>query len=149
MIEWRIRRFVDLTAEELYDLLQLRCDVFVVEQQCAYPDIDGRDRGATHVLGYSGERLAACSRILPPGLSYPEASIGRIATSRGERGRGLGAELVRRSISEARAIHPGPIKIGAQSYLRTFYSGFGFVPVSDEYLEDGIPHMDMLLDAGT
>lgn len=138
--------FAALTLADLYALLQLRSEVFVVEQVCAFQDIDGHDQAALHLLGYTavGE-LAAYARLLPPGVSYAQASIGRVVTSPRHRGLGLGRQLLQEALGQCAAqLGPQPIKIGAQQYLLAFYQGFGFVVEGAGYLEDGIPHVHMV-----
>jgi len=152
MIEWQWSSFADLRAAQLYEMLALRQQVFVLEQTCLYPDIDGLDVGAHHLLGWrevDGKReLAATLRCLAPGAKYTEMSLGRVVTSPATRGTGLGRELVARGIACACALHPGhAIRIGAQSHLEQFYGSFGFVTVSEPYDEDGIMHIDMLRQA--
>jgi ElaA protein len=153
MIEWQWSGFADLTVAQLYEMLALRQQVFVLEQNCLYPDIDGLDPGAHHLLGWrsvDGRReLAACLRCLAPGAKYTEMSLGRVVTSPAARGTGLGRELVAEGIACAEKLHPGhAIRIGAQAHLEGFYAGFGFVTVSEPYDEDGIMHVDMLRPEG-
>lgn len=148
MTNWTCKPFNLLKTNELYDLLQLRQAVFVVEQNCAYLDADGRDEASWHVLGHDEKgRLVACTRLLPVGLAYEKyASIGRVATSELARGTGLGRELMLVSIAETRRIFgDSPVKISAQSHLQKFYGSLGFEPTGDEYLEDDIPHIAMIL----
>jgi ElaA protein len=150
MIEWQWNSFADLTVAQLYEMLALRQQVFVLEQTCLYPDIDGLDPGAHHLLGWRTENgrreLAASLRCLAPGAKYAEMSLGRVVTSPAARGTGLGRELVAQGIVCARQLHPGhAIRIGAQAHLERFYAVFGFVTVSAPYDEDGIMHVDMLL----
>lgn len=152
MIEWQWSSFADLTAAQLYEMLALRQQVFVLEQTCLYPDIDGLDPGAHHLLGWrthDGQRaLVATLRCLAPGAKYGEMSLGRVVTSPATRGTGLGRDLVARGIAYAVQLHPGhAIRIGAQAHLEQFYAGFGFVTVSAPYDEDGILHIDMLRPA--
>jgi ElaA protein len=152
MIEWQWSGFAGLTAAQLYEMLALRQQVFVLEQTCLYPDIDGLDPGAHHLLGWrtvDGKReLAATLRCLAPGAKYTEMSLGRVVTSPSTRGSGLGRELVARGIACAVALHPGhAIRIGAQAHLEQFYRSFGFVTVSEPYDEDGIMHIDMVRPA--
>jgi ElaA protein len=145
-LTWTTKPFADLTLAELYSLLQLRSEVFVVEQQCAFQDIDGQDQAAHHLLGYteSGE-LAAYARLFAAGLSYPEVSIGRVVASPRLRRHGFGRALMQRAIEECAALFgPQPIRIGAQQYLQRFYESFGFRQQGEGYLEDGIPHIYML-----
>ena len=152
MIEWQWSSFADLAVADLYEMLALRQQVFVLEQTCLYPDIDGLDPDAHHLLGWrtvDGKReLAATLRCLAPGTKYDEMSLGRVVTSPSARGTGLGRELVAQGIACAERLHPGhAIRIGAQAHLETFYAGFGFRTVSAPYDEDGIPHIDMLRPA--
>jgi ElaA protein len=150
MTDWRWLPFEQLHGAELYELLALRQQVFVLEQQCLYQDLDGHDQDAWHLLGWqvvNGQRrLAACLRCLAPGVKYTEMSLGRVLTAPFARGTGIGRELVKRGIAHALQQHPGhDIRIGAQLYLERFYQEFGFETVSAPYDEDGIPHIDMLL----
>ncbi|MFB9865402.1 GNAT family N-acetyltransferase [Rufibacter immobilis] len=141
--------FEELTPQELYDLLQLRSAVFVVEQNCVFLDPDGLDNQCQHLLFYRGATLEAYARLVPAGVSYPELSIGRIITSAAVRGTGVGYQLVQKAIEETyRLFGPGPIKIGAQLYAKKFYERFGFVQSSDVYDEDGIDHIKMIKPAG-
>jgi ElaA protein len=149
MLHWQWKPFTALTVDELYQVLALRSEVFVVEQKSIYLDADGYDRRSHHLLGIQPEEpepfLAAYLRVLPPGLKYPEASLGRVVTSPRARRFGYGKTLVERGIAFIEANYPGaPIRIGAQHYLQRFYEGFGFRQISDVYDEDGIPHIDML-----
>jgi ElaA protein len=150
-LQWQLASFAELDADALYDVLKLRADVFVVEQRCAYADPDGKDRvdGALHLLGRDADGALACYlRILPPGVSYPEVSFGRVVTAAAARGRGLGDVIVERALGHIAEHWPGAdVRIGAQSYLLAFYRKHGFASASDEYLEDGIPHRDMLRKA--
>ncbi|TVL18270.1 GCN5 family acetyltransferase [Shewanella xiamenensis] len=146
-VDWQILKFNQLTANTLYEILKLRVDVFVVEQACAYPELDDKDRHpeTQHLIGLSpaGE-LLTYARILPPGLSYPEASIGRVVVSSAGRGKGLAMPLMQRAIESALSTWPkAGIQIGAQDYLKNFYQKLGFNICSEMYLEDGIPHIDM------
>jgi ElaA protein len=149
MLHWQWKRFSELSLDELYRLLALREQVFVVEQKSVYQDADGYDRGSHHLLGQpSGPvepPLAAYLRVLPPGLKYPEVSFGRVVTAPSMRRHGYGKVLVEKGLAFIDANYPGvPIRIGAQHYLQRFYEGFGFRRSSDVYDEDGIPHIDML-----
>ncbi len=140
--------FNRLSLRELYDSLALRQEVFVVEQDCPYLDADGKDEPGHHLLGYApGGRLIAYARLLPPGISYPEyASIGRVVTSPSARRTGAGKALMRESMAWCARLHGTvPIKISAQVYLTRFYEAFGFQKVGEEYLEDDIPHVGMVL----
>lgn len=148
-IDWHFSRFADLTPFDLYDVLAARQNVFILEQTCLYPDIDGYDLEAHHLLGWrdvDGKRqLAAYLRVLAPGAKYDEMSIGRVITTPAARGSGAGRALLEQGIAHAEALHPGHrIRIGAQQYLERFYASFGFETVSAPYDEDGIMHIDML-----
>ena len=147
-MEFKVLRFEDLSLDQLYAILQLRSAIFVVEQDCVYQDLDGLDRDAIHVLGIKEDQLVAYARLLKPGAYYPEPAIGRIVTDPEKRGRSLGKQIVDATIQECRKQFLGEnIKIMAQSYLIDFYKSFGFTVTSDEFLEDGIPHVEMLLTA--
>jgi ElaA protein len=144
-MEWKITSFDELTPAELYAILQLRTEVFVVEQQCVYQDMDDADQRGLHLMGTGDSgRLQAYTRLFGPGIKYEEASIGRVVTSPLARGKGAGRELMERSIAAVKE-HFGavPIKISAQQYLQKFYQSLGFEQTSDMYLEDGIPHIEM------
>ncbi len=144
---WECKHFDRLTPAELYAALRLRNEVFVVEQHCVFQDADNKDQAGWHVLGWDGSVLVAYSRILPPGVSYVEASIGRVVTSMRVRGSGVGKELMRISIERLYALLGNvPIRMGCQLYLKSFYESFGFRQASDIYLEDGIHHIEMLHD---
>ena len=139
-----VKGFAELTGRELHDIYQLRAEVFVVEQDCAYQDVDGKDPKCLHVLSYEGESLIAYSRLLPPGVSYPEASIGRVVVKKDWRRNGAGRSLTKFCVDEAlKRFSSDQIVISAQCYLEKFYSDFGFVPEGEEYLEDDIPHVKM------
>ncbi|WP_445383595.1 GNAT family N-acetyltransferase [Robiginitalea sp. IMCC43444] len=140
-----VKSFSELSVEELYALLQLRSDIFVVEQQCIYLDLDGIDTKAVHVLGYEGSELAAYTRIFRAGDNMELASIGRVAVQQGYRGQGKGVEIMKASL-EAVASEFGEkdVAISAQTYLIEFYEGLGFKKKGDIYLEDDIPHIKMI-----
>lgn len=148
-LTWLDVGFTELSLEQLYGVLQLRVDVFVVEQNCPYPELDGKDKDAhaRHLLGINSQQeIVAYSRILAPNVSYPQASIGRVAVAKSARGQGVANQLMQRAIAIAKQRWPDDhIQIGAQDYLRHFYQQLGFVVNSEVYLEDGIPHLDMLL----
>jgi ElaA protein len=149
MIEWQWLAFEELPRADLYRLLALRQQVFVLEQQCLYPDLDGCDQAAHHLLGWqqvNGQReLAAYLRCLAPGAKYAEMSLGRVLTAPQRRAAGLGRQLLAQGINCAVRQHPGhAIRIGAQHHLERFYQSFGFQTVSAPYDEDGIAHIDML-----
>ncbi len=146
-IAWTLKTFSELTLDELYALLKLRNEVFIVEQNCPFPDLDGKDQHCYHLLGFSEESrsLVAYTRIVPPGIIYEGASIGRVVTALGVRQYGVGRELMRRSITGVENLYgSGPIQIGAQLYLQKFYESFGFRQLGDIYLEDGIEHIGMV-----
>lgn len=143
---WICKHFSELTASELYKILQLRSEVFVVEQNCVFLDMDNKDFDCYHLMGWQGTELLAYSRIVSPGISYVESSIGRIVSSPAARGLGIGRELVEQSIRALYRIYGnGDIRIGAQYYLKEFYESFGFVQKGEIYSEDGINHIEMLL----
>lgn len=145
-LNWILKKFEELAASELYAIMQLRNEVFVVEQNCIYQDADDKDIVALHFCGWHDGHLAAYTRIIPKGISYTEASIGRVVTSPAYRGTGIGKILMEKSIHTVFSeFNCTEIKIGAQVYLSHFYTSLGFVKCSDEYLEDGIPHIQMLL----
>lgn len=145
-LEWRYKQFSELTVEELYSILKLRNEVFVLEQNCVYQDADDKDQSSWHLMGYDENNLAAYCRILPPGLSFVEASIGRVITSPQYRKIGAGKALVALAIRKTFEQFPvSKISIGAQLYLKNFYSSLGFIPVGNVYLEDGIEHIEMML----
>ena len=149
-IKWKLLTFKQLTLDELYELLKLRVDVFVVEQNCPYPELDDKDRlpQTKHLLGVTEQGdIIAYTRILAAGVSYKEASIGRVIVAKQGRGHGIAHSLMMQSIDVIKATWPElNIQIGAQQHLSDFYQQQGFVPNSDMYLEDGIPHIDMLLN---
>jgi ElaA protein len=145
-LNWAYKSFDELTTRELYAILQLRNEVFVVEQNCVYQDVDNKDLKSFHLMAFEGEVLAAYCRILPAGLSFEETSIGRVITAPSHRGKAIGITLIEKAIQViASTYKTNQIKIGAQLYLKKFYESFGFAQTSDVYLEDGIEHIDMLL----
>lgn len=146
-MEWLWMGFSELSNEQLYQVLQLRQRVFAVEQKCAYLDCDGNDQAAWHLLGYQDGQLVAYLRAFKPeNFRFAEASLGRVITSPSVRGSGLGKELMKTGIEKIHAtFSKQPIRISAQAYLQKFYEDFGFQCVGDVYLEDEIPHIEMLL----
>ena len=143
---WYVKAFHELTATEVYTILKERTDVFVVEQNCPYPEVDGKDLKSYHLYKVEHDEIVAYATLLPKGVSYEEASIGRVLVKKEYRGRGLAQELLKRSLAYLeQSLEETTIKIQAQDYLRDFYGSFGFKASSDTYLEDGIPHVDMLL----
>ena len=143
-ITFKIKRFNELSTSELYSLLQLRSEVFVVEQNCVYQDVDGKDNKAIHVLGYLDTELAAYSRLFDKGIYFEEASIGRVVVSPKLRDKKLGHDLMQVSIAAVKEhFKEHNITISAQEYLKKFYESHGFVQTSEMYLEDDIPHIQM------
>lgn len=144
-MQWEIKSFDQLSLQELYGILTLRVDVFVVEQACPYPEVDGKDPNCLHLLGMDNGELVAYLRILPAGLSYDEVSIGRVVIKSSHRGKVLGRPMMEQAIRYiTNEWKESQIKIGAQAHLEKFYSSLGFEAVSEVYLEDDIPHLDML-----
>jgi ElaA protein len=145
VIRWRFAPFEELTPREVHDLLQLRAEVFVVEQDCVFQDVDGADPDSWHLLGTRGDVLIAYCRLIPAGKKFAEPSIGRVVTSKKLRGTGSGRELMAEALRRADTLWPGrPIRIGAQQQLERFYEDFGFAKASAPYDEDGIMHIEML-----
>ena len=143
-LEWALKKFAELSNEELYQVLRLRSEVFVVEQGCNFMDMDNKDQKCDHLLGWKDGQLLAYSRIVPTGVSYAYPSIGRIVVSGKGRGIGLGVELLNISIETVEKMYgKTSIRIGAQLYLKKFYGSFGFVQTGDIYLEDDIEHIEM------
>jgi ElaA protein len=147
-INWVFRSFYQLSLNELYQVFELRQEVFIVEQDCPYKDADGLDQKCFHLLGYCDNQIAAYARIVPAGVAYKEASIGRIVTSEKFRGIGLGKILMDESLAiMMKQFGNGQIRIMAQCYLKEFYREFAFVEDGQEFLEDGIPHIEMVRSA--
>ena len=146
-INWILLTFDQLSTRQLYSLLELRSDIFIVEQNCAYPDIDGKDQKAYHLLGYNRENiLVAYLRILAPGISFIDACIGRVVVRTAYRKGGIGSQLMTTGIEHCRKLYPETgIRISAQAHLVEFYSSLSFKKVSDVYIEDGVPHVQMYL----
>lgn len=145
MVQWTCKEFAALTNDELYASLRLRSEVFVVEQQCVFLDMDNMDQQCFHLLGTIEGQLVAYTRLVPPGIIYTEASIGRVVSAPQARRSGIGRLLMQQSINEViRLFGEGPVKIGAQLYLKAFYESFDFRQISEVYLEDGIEHIYML-----
>src|SRR5258708_5844092 len=145
MIQWQLKSFDNLSPGELYSILRLRQEVFIVEQNCPYLDADGKDQKSLHLMGFIEGNLAAYARIVPPHISYREVSIGRVVTSPSHRKKEYGKLLMNEAIAEIEKKYGKvDIRIGAQQYLRRFYEGFGFIQVGAPYLEDGIPHIYMI-----
>lgn len=145
MLTIKIKSFNELTIIELYTLLQLRSEVFVVEQNCVYQDIDGKDKDALHVLGYKNNNLVAYTRIFKSGDYFKNASIGRVVVAKGERKHKYGYDIMETSIKAIKDLFKETkIKLSAQTYLKQFYNNLGFKEEGEEYLEDGIPHIVMV-----
>lgn len=139
-----VKSFKELTTKDVYAVLQLRSEIFVVEQNCVYQDIDGKDFKAFHVLGYKDNNLVAYTRIFKPGDYFKEASIGRVVVKKSERKHKYGYVIMQESIAAVKEhLQETTIKISAQKYLLKFYNNLGFKEEGEEYLEDGIPHMVM------
>jgi len=146
-LTWQFKTFNDLSSEEMYALLKLRSEVFVVEQNCVFLDMDDKDQQSLHLMIRIEQELVAYCRIVPPGISFYEPSIGRVVSSSGHRRTGAGRALMLAAIDVARQqFDSQPIRIGAQLYLLKFYSSLGFEAEGDVYLEDGIEHIEMILN---
>lgn len=146
MINWICKKFNELSPPELYAILQLRNEVFVVEQNCVFQDADNKDQSSYHLMGWQNENLVAYTRLVPPGIIYKEPSIGRVVTALSVRRTGIGKELMEKSIEKIKELFGNiPILIGAQLYLKNFYESFGFLQNSPVYLEDDIEHIKMIL----
>ncbi len=147
-IRWQWSHFKELKTDQWHNLLQLRINVFVVEQKCAYPELDGKDPECIHVWGERNGRVVAVARVVPPGLSYHEVSLGRVATLEVNRGEGIGRKLMDFCIQTITTEFGRlPIRISAQTYLTPFYRSLGFEDTGKEYLEDDIPHVEMYRSA--
>ena len=152
MLQWQFARFDDLPIRDWYAASAARVDVFVMEQNCPFQDNDGADLHSWHLLGWDGSNggreLVAYCRLVDPGVKFVEPSIGRVVTPRAFRLKGYGKVLMAEALARHEQVHPGqPNRIGAQQRLEKFYLGFGFKTVSDTYMEDGIPHVEMLRQA--
>ncbi|GAA3591698.1 GNAT family N-acetyltransferase [Flavivirga amylovorans] len=145
MLRIEVKTFEELTKQELYSLLQIRSEVFVVEQDCVYQDIDGKDQKALHVLGFKEHKLVAYTRIFKPGDYFKEPSIGRVVVIKSERAYKYGYDIMKTSIKAiTEHFNTSLIKISAQVYLKKFYANLGFTAIGEEYLEDDIPHIAMI-----
>ena len=144
-LQFKIKRFNELSLSELYKILQLRSEVFVVEQNCVYQDIDGKDEKALHLIGTWEDKIVAYVRIFKPGDYFEYASIGRVVVAKNERNFKYGYDIMKVSMEAIKTrFKAHTIKISAQAYLKTFYNNCGFKEISEAYLEDGIPHIAML-----
>ena len=146
-LKFTVKSFDEFTVSELYKILRLRAEVFVVEQDCVYQDVDNKDQKALHVIGYKDDQVVAYTRIFKAGDYFEHASIGRVVVAEKERQYGYGHDLIKESIAAVENhFKTTTIKISAQTYLQRFYESHGFVMVGEEYLEDGIPHIAMILE---
>jgi len=144
-LKWKIKPFEALTVNELYDLLKLRSEIFVVEQNCVYLDIDGKDKIALHLIGEFDGKIVAYSRLFDAGISFENASIGRVVVDENYRDKKWGHDLMREAIAGIKSnFRKDKITIAAQLYLKKFYESHGFVQISEMYLEDDIEHVDMV-----
>ena len=144
-MHWIVKDFRSLTVDELYAVLRLRSEIFVVEQQCVFQDMDNKDQDSFHLLGFEQTELVAYTRLVPPAEKNGMPSIGRVVVAQAARGNGTGRLLMEKSIEETvRLFGLSPIKIGAQLYLKSFYTSLGFEQSSAVYLEDGIEHIEMI-----
>lgn len=145
MLDIKVKSFKELTTLELYYLLQLRSEIFVVEQDCVYQDIDGKDENALHVIGFKNEKIVAYTRIFKPGDYFEISSIGRVVVAKNERHNKYGYDIMNASINAVKNyFNTTNIKISAQQHLEKFYNNLGFKKVGEWYLEDNIPHIAML-----
>ena len=144
-MQYTMKKFRELTNTELYEILRLRQEIFIIEQACIYPDIDNNDENAYHLMAFDAGEMVGCLRILGKGVTFQEASIGRVVVAKSRRGRGIAKEMMQQTmnfvVSELREKR---IKISAQTYVIAFYEGLGFEVVSEQYAQDGIPHADMI-----
>ena len=146
-LDWQIKHYNDLSINEFHDIIALRLEAFVVEQNCAYLDLDGKDKKSYHLICRNGKGdVVATARVLPPGIAYKDAAIGRVVIEEEIRGHGIGHDLMDRCIQFAISEFGGaPIRISAQKHLEKYYEKHDFKSTGEEYLEDGIPHVEMLL----
>ena len=145
MLNIVIKSFNELSVEELYHILQLRSEIFVVEQNCVYQDMDDKDQKALHVLGKKNKKIIAYTRIFKPGDYFDISSIGRVIVAKSERQYGYGYGIMNASINAIKQnFKESKIKLSAQCYLKKFYNNLGFIEVGEEYLEDDIPHICMI-----
>lgn len=145
MLDIKVKTFQELTTQELFGLLQLRSAIFVVEQDCVYQDIDGKDKNALHVLGFKNNKIIAYTRVFKPGAYFNQASIGRVVVAKNERQYKYGYHIMNASAEAIKTyFNETTIKISAQVYLKSFYNNLGFNEIGNEYLEDDIPHIAMI-----
>ena len=148
ILDWQIKHYRDLTLNEFHDIIALRLNAFVVEQNCPYLDLDGKDKKAYHLICRDGKGdIVATARILPPGIAYSNVAVGRVVTSEGIRGHGVGHELMEKAMDFCLLEFGNePIRISAQKHLENYYGKHKFLTTGKEYLEDGIPHVEMLFE---
>lgn len=147
-VKWYMATFNDLSNVDLYQILKARTDIFVVEQNCAYPELDDLDQVSTHYFLKKDDDIIAYARIIPKNMKYPVVSIGRVLVKKDYRGQGLARELMTRVLDViTQGWQENTIQIQAQTYLKSFYESLGFKQISESYLEDGIPHIDMLFES--
>lgn len=147
-MQWILKKFRELTVDELYAILRLRSEVFVVEQNCVFLDMDNKDQESYHFTCWQNGEAIAYTRLVPAGIAYEIPSIGRVVTASAVRGSGIGRLLMQKSLEETRKLFgEGPIKIGAQLYLKDFYTSLGFIQKGEVYLEDGIEHIEMICNS--
>lgn len=145
-MSFKLKKFEQLTNTELYNILKERTEVFVVEQNCPYPEVDGKDLQSYHLYKEENGEIIAYLRILPPGVSYEELSIGRVLVKKEYRGQKVAQQMMEQALRFIQNdLNETTVKIQAQEYLRNFYASFGFEAISETYLEDNISHIDMLL----
>jgi ElaA protein len=145
MIDIKVKTFKELNTQELYNILQLRSEVFVVEQDCVYQDLDGKDEKALHIIGFKKNKVVAYTRVFKPGDYFEYASIGRVVVDQNEREHKYGYDIMNASVEAIKVrYNETKIKISAQTYLKRFYNNLDFFEVGEEYLEDGIPHVGMI-----
>lgn len=146
-MEWKLKKFDELTTEELYEILKLRVEIFVVEQDCAYQDLDDKDQCAYHLFLEDGDEIIAVLRILPENVAFDDMAIGRIVVRKSHRGQGIARAMMKMAMDFiVKDLGKRRIRLSGQAYLVDFYNGLGFKRVSDEYLEDGIPHFEFLFE---
>lgn len=144
-MNWKVKKFLELSIQEVYNILRLRAAIFVVEQNCVYQDLDGKDENSIHVFASDSENIVAYARIVLPGISYQEISIGRVVVAEGYRYQKLGFNVMKKAMNIIELeMGKQPIRISAQSHLEKFYRSLDFKPTGKSYLEDGIPHIEML-----
>lgn len=144
-LTWKTKAYNELTLDEFHDLIALRIDIFVVEQNCPYAELDGKDKLADHIIALDGKsKIVATARILPPGIAYDTVAIGRVVVDESQRGKGTGHQLMKECMRFIELkFGKAPITLSAQKHLESYYAAHGFKSTGKEYLEDGIPHVEM------